>query len=95
MHNRVTGLLPPARNPGITGIGQLIEPLKAKVAQIGQNEGSWRDILEHGSRMLLAILAGLGHILDGSPLLQAHIEEGHQLAWQQDGIPFARGTQQG
>src|SRR5438128_11591327 len=23
---------------------------------------------------------------------QAHIEEGHQLAWQQDGIPFACGT---
>ena len=45
--------------------------------------------------MLFAILLGIRHILDGSPLLQAHIQDRHQFARQQLAGSFAELPQEG
>src|SRR5579884_109473 len=82
----IAGLLPQPTNPVIAGVGQVVEPGKAEVAQIGQEEAAHGEVREEIAGMTLLIGSGILLIENLTPLLTAEVKEAGEGATQEAGI---------
>ena len=79
----VTGLADRARDVPIALLREVIQPGKAEIATIKQDERALGQTTEHGTGMHLAISGSIQQHVEAPPLLQAHIKEAHQPSRQQ------------
>src|SRR5215207_10148259 len=75
MNQFVARLFTQTRDPKMAHVGQVIEPLKAEVAEVRQDQCAWRQVTDHLAGGDFFILAYLGAIGNMPPLLAPNINK--------------------
>src|SRR6266487_3729649 len=70
-------------DPVVALIGEILEPLETKVAQVRQDQTARGQVLQQQERIERAIAKGIGKQLHMSPLLTTYIKDRRELAHQQ------------
>ena len=95
MDDAIARFRPQPRHPPLTGIGQIVKPLKAEIAEIGQHQRARRQG-RHQIACQHLLRFGEGSRRSGSrQRLAAHVEDPSDLARQQGRIAGWKGTQGG
>lgn len=89
----ITGPLAQLAEQRISPVGQVIEPAKAEIPEIGQHQAADRQGGDQVPGADALVLAGIGRGLHGVDLLRPDIEGGDQLAGQQSVITGRDRTQ--
>src|SRR5260370_25742013 len=83
MQQLVTGLLARATHPVAAPFGQVVEPGKAEVAQVEEQQAVPRQVFHQRERLAFAVAQGVGDVLDAQPALRAEVKEGSQFSREQ------------